>query len=199
MRHTVRVVGIGGSRRPGSTTERALRLVLDAAARPGVETRLVPGADLVMPLFDPRAADQPAAAMRFVGEVAAADGVVLATPAYHGMVSGLLKNALDHLELLRDDGRPYLDGRAVGALAVGQGWQGAVTTLSALRGTVHALRGWNTPLGVAVNTTVTGFSPDGGCDDRTIRSQLAAMAGQVVEFARARQALRSAGPALRAG
>lgn len=190
---TVRVVGIGGSSRPGSTAERALRLVLDEATRLGADVRLVAGTELVMPLFDPRSAERPAPADRLLAEVAAADGVVLASPAYHGTVSGLLKNALDHLELLRDDDRPYLSGRAVGAVSVGQGWQGAVTTLAALRDTVHALRGWNTPLGVAVNTSTTGFTAHGECDDRHIHHQLTSVAAQVVEFARAQRALRDAG------
>ncbi|MFJ9823377.1 NADPH-dependent FMN reductase [Streptomyces sp. NPDC101160] len=203
MRQTVRVVGIGGSRRPGSRAERALRLVLDEAERLGAETRLVPGEELVLPLLDPRADVRPAAAERLLAEVAAADGIVLASPVYHGAVSGLLKNALDHLEGLRDDERPYLSGRAVGSLAVGEGWQGAMTTLSALRDTVHALRGWNTPLGVAVNTTVTDITPDGGCTDPHVQAQLTAMARQVVEFATARRALgqelRPAEPVLQAG
>ncbi|MFF0433772.1 NADPH-dependent FMN reductase [Streptomyces sp. NPDC004327] len=192
-------MGIGGSRRPGSRAERALRLVLDEAERLGAETRLVPGAELVLPLLDPGAAGRPAAAERLLAEVAAADGIVLASPVYHGAVSGLLKNALDHLEGLRDDERPYLSGRAVGSLAVGEGWQGAMTTLSALRDTVHALRGWNTPLGVAVNTSVTVFTPDGGCADPHVRAQLATMAAQVVEFANARRAPRPAEPVLQAG
>ncbi|MFG2115835.1 NADPH-dependent FMN reductase [Streptomyces sp. NPDC048718] len=202
MRQLVKVVGIGGSRRSGSRAERALRLVLDEAGRLGAETRLIPGADLVLPLFDPAGAERPAAVERLLAEVAAADGIVIASPVYHGGVTGLLKNALDHLEALRGDERPYLSGRAVGTLAVGAGWQGAMTTLSALRDTVHALRGWNTPLGVAVNTGVTGFSPDGACADPHIRSQLAIMAHQVVEFAVARRApltAERAEPALQAG
>ena len=44
--------------------------------------------------------------------------VVIASPGYHGTVSGLVKNSLDYLEVLREDDRPYLDGRAVGVIAV---------------------------------------------------------------------------------
>ena len=35
-----------------------------------------------------------------------ADGVILASPSYHGGMTGLLKNALDHLEALADRPRP---------------------------------------------------------------------------------------------
>jgi FMN reductase len=99
----------------------------------------------MMPLYDPSKEITSPLARRLVSELAAADGVVLASPAYHGSISGLVKNALDHVEELRNDERPYLSGRAVGCLAVAQGWQGAVSTLAALRDVTHALRGWPTP------------------------------------------------------
>ena len=55
---------------------------------------------------------------------------MLVSPGYHGAVSGLVKNALDYVEDLRDEPRPYLDGRAVGCVAIALGWQAAVTTLT---------------------------------------------------------------------
>ncbi|MFF2142326.1 NADPH-dependent FMN reductase [Kitasatospora sp. NPDC058190] len=181
------LVGIGGSTRPGSTGERALRAVLAEAERLGARTSLIAGDDLLLPLYDPREPVREPRAERLIAEIAAADGLVLASPAYHGGISGLVKNALDYVEDLRGDARPYFTGRAVGCLAVGAGWQGAVSTLSALRDVVCALRGWPTPLGVAVNTVEAGFGPDGRCTDARLQSRLEAVAGQVVEFARMRR------------
>ncbi len=158
---------------------------------------LIGGAELVMPLYDPRDELRSARALRLVTEIAGADGIVLASPAYHGSISGLVKNALDHVEDLREDTRPYFSGRAVGSVAVAQGWQGGVSTLAALRDVTHALRGWPTPLGVVVNTETTGFGPDGTCTDPQVRGRLATMAAQVVDFARMRRhadaALETAG------
>lgn len=187
MRQPVTVVGIGGSPRPGSTAERALRAVLAEAERLGARTTLIAGNELMMPLYDPREPVRSPQALRLVSEVAAADGLVLASPAYHGSVSGLVKNALDHVEELREDPRPYFTGRAVGCLAVGEGWQGAVSTLSGLRDVVCALRGWPTPLGVALNSAEAGFRSDGRCTDARIQAKLETVAGQLVEFARMRQ------------
>ena len=90
-----------------------------------------------------------------VGAVRACDGLIIASPGYHGSVSGLVKNALDGLEDLRDDRRPYLHGRAVGLIVTADGAQAGGSTLAALRSVVHALRGWPTPLGVVM----------GGADD----------------------------------
>lgn len=188
MQQTVKVIGIGGSPRPHSTAERALRTVLREARRLGAETSLIGGSELMIPLYDPREEVRSPQALRLIAETASADGVVIASPAYHGSVSGLVKNALDHLEELRGDARPYLSDRAVGLLAVGQGWQGAVSTLGTLRTVTHALRGWPTPLGVAINSEAATFDADGGCNHPHIQEQLAAMAGQVVEFARSRRA-----------
>ncbi|MFE0421339.1 NADPH-dependent FMN reductase [Streptomyces sp. NPDC058953] len=191
MQQTVKVIGIGGSPRPHSTAERALRAVLREARHLGAETHLIGGSELMFPLYDPREEVRSPQALRLISKVASADGIIIASPSYHGTVSGLVKNALDYVEELRGDARPYLTGRAVGLLAVGQGWQGAVATLGTLRTVAHALRGWPTPLGVAVNSESAGFDADGGCDQPHIQEQLATMAGQVVEFAHARRAAES--------
>lgn len=178
------ILGLGGTMRFGSSSERALRYALDRAEQLGATTRLLAGARLELPMYDP-ATDLGEAAQELVALVARCDGLLIASPSYHGGVSGLLKNALDHTEALRRDARPYLEGRAVGCIATGDGWQGANATLTALRATVHALRGWPTPLGVAQNIAdvdgVTGA-----------HAQLTIVASQVVEFAHAQRALRAA-------
>ncbi len=183
---TVNVVGIGGSLRQDSQSERALRIALDGAERAGAKTTLVSGADLVLPFYDPAEPERGPVAYRLVEELRRADGVVLVSPGYHGTISGLVKNALDYIEDLRDDPRPYLDGRAVGCVATARGWQAAVTTLTSLRSIVHALRGWPTPLGAAVNSAQVLFGPDGACSDEQVAASLRTIGLQVVEFATAR-------------
>ncbi|MDQ3608828.1 MAG: NAD(P)H-dependent oxidoreductase, partial [Actinomycetota bacterium] len=113
-----------------------------------------------------------------------ADALVIGSPGYHGSISGLVKNVLDYLEELADDERPYVDGRPVGCIATAQGWQGAVNSLVALRQIVHALRGWPTPFGLALN--VEG----GGLDvtDRGILASIDLIAGQILDFTSARSA-----------
>lgn len=183
---TVNVVGIGGSLRADSQSERALRIALAGAEEAGAKTTVIAGTDLVLPFYDPAVPERSAIAHRLVEELRDADGVVLVSPGYHGTVSGLVKNALDYLEDLRDDDRSYLDGRAVGCVAAARGWQAAVTTLTALRSIVHALRGWPTPLGAAVNSAEVHFEADGGCSDPQVASTLRLIGQQVVEFAMAR-------------
>ena len=183
---TVSVVGIGGSLREDSQSERALRIALGGAEEAGAKVTMISGSDLVLPFYDPAVVDRPPVARRLIEELRHADGVVLVSPGYHGTISGLVKNALDYLEDLREDGRVYLDGRAVGCVAAASGWQAAVTTLTALRSIVHSLRGWPTPLGAAVNSAEVVFGPAGECSNPEVATALRTIGLQVVEFAVAR-------------
>jgi multimeric flavodoxin WrbA len=101
-----------------------------------------------------------------------ADGIIVASPAYHGTVSGVVKNALDYAQDLVSDAQPYFDGRAVGLIAVAGGWQAAGSTLATLRSITHALRGWPTPMAVTANSSQALFDPDGLLVDPGIEQQL---------------------------
>jgi FMN reductase len=180
---SVHVVGIGGSIRTDSQSERALHIALSGAEEAGAKITMLTGSQLVLPFYDPSVPDRPPDAIRLIEELRAADGVLLVSPGYHGTVSGLVKNALDYAEDLRYDRRPYLDGRAVGCVAAAFGWQAAVSTLTALRSIVHALRGWPTPLGAAVNSKQVTFDEEGGCSDDNVVETLREIGRQVVEFA----------------
>jgi FMN reductase len=177
------IVGIGGTTRTNSSTEKALKAALDGAEQLGAEVRLLGGAALDLPLYDPEKSSRTSAARRLVDEIRRADGIILASPAYHGGVSGLVKNAIDYVEDLSGEASPYLQGRAVGLIATGAGWQGAIATLAALRSVVHALRGWPTPLGVPINTLEPSFDENGACLSPKLKEQLEILAREVVDFA----------------
>lgn len=181
----MRIVGLGGTYRPHSSTEAALRIALNAAHALGAETILLGADALDLPMYRPGAAAHPASPKitQLVEDVRTADGIIIGSPGYHGSISGLVKNALDYLEELREDTRPYLDGRAVGCIATGMGWQATSTTLAALRSVVHALRGWPTPLGVGINTSEASFTPEGACTNAALHAQLELVGQQVVHFA----------------
>ena len=183
------VVGLGGTYRPHSTTELALRIALGAAAELGAEVEVFGAAALELPMYRPASAEGELApgARTLIEAVRSADALIVASPGYHGGISGLVKNALDYLEELRGDARPYLDGRAVGCIATAAGWQAATTTLAALRQVAHALRGWPTPLGASINTLETQFTPDGGCSSPQVTAQLRTIGEQVVQFAQLAQ------------
>jgi FMN reductase len=175
------IVGLGGTLRDGSSSERALRYALAAAEGLGACTELFAARALDLPMYSVDRSQRSSAAIDLVNALARADGVIIATPGYHGGISGLVKNALDYIEDLRDHERPYLDGRAVGCIVCAYGWQATTTTLVSLRSTVHALRGWPTPLGVAINSAQTSFDDPGRVDDQCAQ-QLSVLSGQVLDF-----------------
>lgn len=172
------MVGIGGTVRPNSSTDRALRLALASAEKAGAKTTIYDGKYLAgLPHFSPSDPRRTRHAKALVDSARRADGLIVASPGYHAGLSGMVKNALDYLEDLRDDDRPYLSGRAVGCIATGAGWQATVSTMAALRGIVHALRGWPTPLGATITTT-----SDGGQSEAKNRFQLETVGKEVVQF-----------------
>lgn len=182
-RHTPLIVGIGGTTRDGSTTERALALTLRAAAQLGARTVQFGGAFLAgLPHYSAEAPRLTADQIQFVETVRSADALIVATPGYHGGVSGLVKNALDTLEALNNDTRPYLEGRAVGCIVTAYGAQTGGTVLASLRAVVHALRGWPTPFGATINTQETRL--DEGSLDARVMGQLMLIADQAIAFAR---------------
>lgn len=180
---SIRVVGIGGSVDPQSQSDRVLRAVLNRATDLGAEVQVFAGLDLDLPPYHTGAV-LPAIAGDYMAAMRRADAVVISSPGYHGTVSGLVKNALDYLEELRSDARPYLDERPVGLIAVASGWQAAVSTLVTLRQIAHALRGWPTPLGLAINSGVTRFDADGVTDDAVAAASVRTQAEQLIDFAR---------------
>jgi FMN reductase len=186
------IIGIGGTVRAGSSTERALVCSLRRADALGAQVRIFGGEFLAkLPPFDPRPAQPTREQVELVEGLRSADGIILASPGYHGSVSGVVKNALDTLELTAKDELPYFHGRPVGMIVTAFGWQATGSTLQAMRTIVHAMRGWPTPFGAALNTTVGLFDDAGVCREPKDAWALDTVAEQVMEFASMRKGLQA--------
>lgn len=185
---SVLIVGLGATRRAQSSTERLLASVLQSAETAGARTVLLGADALELPMYAPEDPHRTAEAVQLVEMLRAADGVVIASPGYHGTLSGLVKNALDYVEDMREDVVPYLDGKPVGTVACAYGWPAAIHTLAAIRSVVHALRAWPTPMGAGINTADDVLDDDGRVVDAKAKFQLDLVGKQVVEFAAMRRA-----------
>jgi FMN reductase len=133
-----KVLGLCGSVRQGSRTWQALRFALAGAKRAGADIDGLRGRALEFPMFDPELPVEahPAGVAAFLEKVRAADALILATPVYHGTVSGLLKNAIDYLELGAGWEPPYLAGKVCGLICV----SGRLTNETALDAMYHIAR-----------------------------------------------------------
>lgn len=179
-----KIVGLGGTFRQASSSERLVRAVLAECAAMGAEVIMFDGPALArLPHFNPENPVRSDEESALVEAIRNADGIVIGSPGYHGGYSGLVKNAVDLLEDLRADTRVYFNGRPVGLVVTAAGWQACGTTLSAMRDVVHAMRGWPTPVGVAVNSVEQrAFGPDGALIDEGIARAVRSQAEQIMHF-----------------
>ncbi len=175
------IVGIGGTTGGPSSTESALRIALGVAEAMGARTLMFGGEALArLPHYNPKILGRTEDETALVDAVRSAKGLIVASPGYHGSISGLVKNALDLLEdTAKDLERPYLTDVPVGVIATAYGWQATGGTTAALRSIVHAFRGWPTPYAAAINCRLSRFDPLTGTTDPEVMEQLATVGRQV--------------------
>ncbi len=178
------IVGIGGTTRAGSTTERALLAALGHAQTLGCDIEAFGAGAMPTESYDPSRPERSEQAMALVAAVRRAHGVIIATPSYHGGISGLVKNAIDFVEDTRGDDAPYFEGRAVGLIVCADGAQAMGTTLTSMRAVVHALRGWPTPYGATLLSSSQPFgNRDGALADPAALQACEIVGREVASFA----------------
>lgn len=182
-----RIVLLGGANRVGSVTERAVRHTARLLEGLGASCQVFAGPELDLPMYAPENPERAPTAQRLIEALRQCDGIIIGGSGYHGALSGMLKNALDYTEDMAKDEQPYFHGRVVGVIGAATTWQAVGTLLISLRSVVHALRGWPTPLGVAINTSTGPFDDTGACVSPEVNNQLLLLAKQVVEFAERRR------------
>jgi FMN reductase len=140
----VKIVGISGSLREGSYSSSALNLVTQRLSDLGASVEIIDLRSLNLPFCDggkDYSAYPDVAKLKQI--VKAADGLVLATPEYHGSLSGVMKNALDLLTF------EELSDKVTGLMSVlgGQSNSNALNDLRVIMRWVHA---WVIPEQIAI-------------------------------------------------
>ncbi len=141
MRNTFNVLGVAGSIRQGSYSTRALKIALEHAKKQGAEVRLLDLNKAVLPLYDPTASASKEVE-HATEAIAWADAFVLASPDYHGSMSGALKNFLDYFY-------EEFAGKVFGYIVASH--EKGLTVMDQMRTTVRQCYGWSMPYGVSVN------------------------------------------------
>lgn len=179
----IRVVGLGGSLAARSSTLAALRIALEGAREAGARSDIFDVRAMDLPMYDPDFETVPPAVSRLCDAVYRADGLLWASPLYHGTISGSFKNALDWLELLSDRTPPYLTDKVVGLISTAGGTQGlqAVNTMEFI---VRALRGWAVPLVIPIPQAWRMYDKEGHWHDLRIAEQLQALGKEVTRASR---------------
>lgn len=176
---TLRIVGICGSLRETSYTRLALQVALQGAQEVGAQADLIDLRDYDLTFCDGRKDEKqyPEGVLQMRQDVAAADGILLGTPIYHGGFSGVLKNALDLM------GFREFEGKMIGLVGVSGGRTGAVHALSTLRAIGRALHAWVIPEEVSIPEAWKAFDGAGTPKDPELQQRLKDLGRQVTRFA----------------
>ncbi|MGH3902396.1 MAG: NADPH-dependent FMN reductase [Pseudonocardiaceae bacterium] len=149
----VRVLGVSASCRSGSATTAAVRIVLDAAKDCGAEVNHLELSILDLPFCNGDKSEPwpTRPGVRTLREaMRTADAAVLATPEYHGGMSGMLKNALDLLDFEHTEGKVFAGISALGG-------RPNSNALNDLRNVARWLRAWMLVDQVAIPAGRTAF------------------------------------------
>ncbi|HEV8253994.1 MAG TPA: NADPH-dependent FMN reductase [Vicinamibacteria bacterium] len=173
-----KVLAIAGSLRRGSYNRRLLEAARGCA--PPVMAIDVYEELAALPPFDEdlEAASPggPEAVQRMRALVAAADGLLIATPEYNHSIPGVLKNAIDWLSRPAPD--EVLAGKPVAVIGVSAGRWGTRLAQGALRQVLYATESVVLPSpGLFVREAGALFDEGGRLIDPSTREQLAAVLG----------------------
>ena len=159
--------------REGSHSAQALRIVLEGAAERGAETRLLDLRVADVPLYRPGATAPPHDGLTQATEaVEWAEAFVLATPDYHGSMSGALKNFLDHYW-------EEFAGRLFGYLCASH--EKGLTVMDQMRTAVRQCYGWSLPYGVSFHGK-EDFDAAGSVTNATVARRLRMVARDLVVY-----------------
>ncbi len=158
----VKIVGIGGSLRPDSYSQKALAIATQRIETLGATVEILDLRTMTLPFCDggdDYAAYPDVAKLRQA--VKQADGLILATPEYHGSVSGVLKNALDLMSF------DELSDKVTGLISV-LGGQSNSNALNDLRVILRWVHGWVIPEQIAVGQAWKAFDANGNLVDEAL-------------------------------
>jgi azobenzene reductase len=135
------VLGVGSSMRQGSYSTTALNIMLDMAKGNEAETKLLDLRQTNLPMLYAAKDDT-----HEIGQVTElvewADAYILATPDYHGSMSGSLKNFLDYFW-------SEFAGKTFGYIVASH--EKGLTVMDQMRTAVRQCYGWSIPYGISIN------------------------------------------------
>jgi FMN reductase len=179
----LRIVGLGGSLRPNSSSSRALLIALRFLSAKGHETTPLLLSELRLPGFETceRLEDYTESVHRLLNHTRSADAVIFSTPVYHGTLSGEIKNAMDFFEYLSDDPVPYLTGKVIGLVSTSGGSPG-INAINTMDYVSRALHGWVCPTTIAIPSSNKQFDEEGNLKDQKLLARIERMTNEL-EFA----------------
>jgi len=176
------MVGVCGSRSADGATKKALTIALKGAAEYDAETALLELRDFDLVFYGSVSPDEyPPDVLQLRQALRESQGIILATPEYHGSLTGALKNMLD-LMTIED-----FETKIVGLVGVAGGDLGAINSLNTMKTICRNLHCWVLPHEVSIANTAETFDDDGAVTDPAIEERLLNLGRQLVKFAAVQQ------------
>lgn len=168
---SLRVLGVASSMRETSYSTRILKIILDKTGQNGAETRLLEMRSVQLPMYHPEQKKSPEID-EVTSHVKWADAFILASPDYHGSMSGVMKNFLDFF---------WSDfaGKMFGYVCASH--EKGLTAMDQMRTAVRQCYGWSMPYGISVNSD-QDFDGHGNITSQNLSSRLEMMSRDLVVY-----------------
>ena len=182
---------IAGSSREGSLNRRLARLGTEIAHANGIAATLADLGDYAMPIYDgdlETRSGPPDNARKLKALMKVHNGIFIVAPEYNAGVAPLLKNALDWVSRVREDGEEPLavyKSRVFALASASPGRLGGLRGLIALRQTLElGLGALVLPDQVSVSAANEAFDERGHLTDRTSQNLLKALIERLARSSR---------------
>jgi NAD(P)H-dependent FMN reductase len=178
----INVLGVAGSLRQDSYSTLGLKIVLEEAIKYRSESYLLDLRELNLPLYDPgdpstsnestsnntskNALERTATALKW------ADALILASPDYHGSMSGTLKNFLDYFW-------EEFAGKTFGYIVASH--EKGLTVADQMRTAIRQCYGWSMPYNISINGE-KDFDSKGTLVNSTLAKRLKMLARDLVIY-----------------
>lgn len=132
------------------TSRRLTQYFSDCFEQAGISVEQIHLSDYDIPIYKPREKEVPAGVQAFVDRFTQADVHVWLSPLYHGGMAGVMKNALDWLELSSSNQPAYLTNKVIGLTCWSAGNQ-AMQGITSMDQVAKALRAWTLPYQISIS------------------------------------------------
>ncbi len=175
---SIRITGVCGSLSADGATRKALEIALKGAAEYNAKTALLELRDFDLVFYGSVPQDEyPPDVLQLRQALKDSQGIILATPEYHGSLTGALKNMLD-LMTIED-----FETKIIGLVGVAGGDIGAINSLNTMKTICRNLHCWVLPQEVSIANSAQTFDDDGTVKDPAIEERLLNVGRQLVKFA----------------
>ncbi len=184
-----RILVFAGSVRSGAFSIRTADAAMKELALQGAEVTRVSLGDYPLPIMDQDLEKEkgvPENALKLARQIAAHDGLLIASPEYNASIPPLLKNAIDWVSRVRrDGGRPFkpFNGKVAGLCSSSDGNFAGVRSLYHLRAVLMACQVEVVTPQCSVARAAEAFDEDGQFREERMRHQMETLCRTLIERA----------------